>query len=110
MALSFRSSSPETRIFIHRQEDGRQRVCRAERHSGERQWKLSLEHPDGQRWSASFNGDQNELPLAIGHLLESKQNEFVQAKARGDRPPAVARDTSIRVDMAGNELGAVVVR
>jgi hypothetical protein len=88
--LTFRSSSPETKVFIDREPDGRQRVCRATREHGERQWKLSLEHPDGTRWSGSFSGDKAELPLAMVRMLADRENEFVQGRARGDRPPQPA--------------------
>lgn len=109
MALTFRSSRPEVRVFIDREPDGRQRLCRAERFGGERQWQLTLEHPDGQQWSGTFNGDANELPLAMGMMLADKQNEFVQAKQRGDKPPAPVHDASVPVDATGNYLAATIV-
>ena len=65
MTLTYRSSSPETKVFVDREPDGRQRVCRAERHSGDRAWSLRLEHPDGQSWGGSFTGDAAELPQPL---------------------------------------------
>jgi hypothetical protein len=106
MSLTFRSSSPEAKIFIDRQPDGRQRVARATRESGARQWQLSVEHPDGQRWNGSFNGERSEVVLALGQMLAKTENEFAQAKARGDKPSAPTRDLNVRVDANGNDIGA----
>ena len=98
MTLTYRSSSPETKVFVDREPDGRQRVCRAERHSGDRAWSLRLEHPDGQSWGGSFTGDAAELPLAMAKMLADRQNEFVQARSRGDRPPQEPYDPNRRIE------------
>src|SRR5437016_1157781 len=106
MTLTFRSSTPEMKVFIDRQPDGRQRVARATREAGARQWELRVEHPDGQTWNGSFNGERSEVVLALGQMLERTENEFDQAKARGDRPPAPSRDLNVRVDEFGQDIGA----
>lgn len=108
MSLVFRSSAPETKIFIDRQPDGRQRVARATRESGARQWTLKVEHPDGQTWNGSFNGQPGEVLLALGEMLSRTENEFAQAKARGDKPPETSRDLNVRVDEVGGDVSAPV--
>ena|SRR5882724_11040518 len=108
MSLTYRSSTPEMKVFIDRQPDGRQRVARATREAGARQWDLRVEHPDGQFWNGSFNGDRAEVVLALGQMLERTENEFAQAKARGDKPPPPSRDLNVRVDEFGGDVAAPI--
>lgn len=108
MTLTFRSSIPESRIFIERDPDGRQRVARATRESGNRQWALAVEHPAGQVFRGSFNGQPGEVVLAPGQMLSRTENEYVQAKARGDKPPEKSRDLNVRVDEFGGDVSAPV--
>ena len=88
MALTFRSSQPETKVVIEREPDGRQRVARATKNDGStRHWDLRVEHPNGQSWGATFNGDGAAVVVALGQMLAGTENQWKQSRAAGDRPP-----------------------
>ena len=98
MALSFRSSTPESQTIVQQDPDGRTRVAVAVRNLGStRHWDLRVEHPSGQSWNGSFTGEKNEVPLALADMLNRTQNEFVSDKARGDRPASQPYDHNRRV-------------
>jgi hypothetical protein len=98
MPLTYRSSTPETRIIIERQPDGRQRVARAVKNpSSDRLWDLSVEHPIGPALSGTFNGASAEVNVALAQMLARTENEWITDRARGDRPPAGTRDANVRV-------------
>ena len=93
MALTFRSSIPESFALIGRDPDGRQRSVTATRPSNAFYWDLQLRHPSGQSWQAQYHGAGNAGILdAMSELMRSKDAEFKQDKARNDRPPAEQRD------------------
>ncbi len=84
MVLTFRSSIPESFTLIGVDSDGRKRVCVASKNDDDFHWQLALSHPSGQTWSGSFHGP-NVLD-ALTEMLASKDSEFKQDRARGDRP------------------------
>jgi hypothetical protein len=99
MALTFRSSTPESQTIVQQDADGRTRVAVAVRNLGStRHWDLRVEHPSGQSWNGSFTGEKNEVPLALADLLNRTQNEFVSDKARGDRPASKPYDYNRRIE------------
>jgi hypothetical protein len=91
----FRSSSPERFELVGTEPSGRRRVVVAEKFPDDFNWKMRLIHPSGQTWPATFHGP-NVLD-AMAELLASKDVEFKQDASRGDRPPAEAKDTNVRV-------------
>jgi hypothetical protein len=98
MTLTYRSTTPETRILIERQSDGRQRVARAVKNpDSDRQWLLSVEHPSGRAMSGTFTGQPAEVNIALSQMLARTENEWITDRDRSDRPPPQARDTSVRV-------------
>ncbi len=87
MTLTFRTSTPEQRVVIEREPDGRQRVATATRNSGSHEhWDLKVTHPSGQNWNGTFNGSGVNVTVALAEMLARTQNEFRDDKARGDRP------------------------
>jgi hypothetical protein len=90
MALTFRSSIPETFTLTGVDTTGRKRTVTATRESGEFYWDMTLRHPSGQTWPARFHGP-NVLD-AMSELMTSRDAEFKQDGARGDRPPAQMPD------------------
>jgi hypothetical protein len=96
MALTFRSSISETFTLTGMDTHGRKRAVTATKASNDFHWKLRLVHPSGRNWDASFHGP-NVLD-AMTELLTSKDIEFKQDGARGDRPPAEAFDGNVRVN------------
>ena len=101
MALTYRSSIPESFTIIGTDADGRQRVATATRHSGDFNWRLNLRHPSGEFWEGSYRapgGSNAGVIDALGELMRQKDQAFKIDKARGDRPPPAPRDTSRSVD------------
>jgi hypothetical protein len=95
MALVFKSSTPETFKIVGVDTDGRQRVATATRSDG-RRWELKLTHPSGRTWSGDFHG--HNILDALGELLNSKEDEYKAAKARGHKPEPQPYDYNRRVD------------
>jgi hypothetical protein len=87
MVLTFLSSRPEIKVVIEREADGRQRVARATKTGSTRHWDLGVEHPNGQSWDATFNGDGAAVVVALGQLLAGTENQWKTSRAAGDRPP-----------------------
>jgi hypothetical protein len=84
MSLTFRSSTPQQFTITGRDPDGRVRTATATREHGEFNWDMSLQHPSGRNWQAAYHGEA--ILDALGELIVSKDMEFKQDKARGDRP------------------------
>lgn len=84
MVLTFRSSIPETFKVVGIDTDGRERAAVATRLPGGQRWELRLQHPSGRHWEGTFHGP-NVLD-ALGELLNSKEVEYKQSKARGHKP------------------------
>jgi hypothetical protein len=98
MVLTYKSSTPETRVVIEREPNGRQRVARATKdQSAARQWNLRVEHPNGRNWDGTFSGPSAEVTLALAQMLAQTEYEWVQDRERGDRPPSQAADRNVRV-------------
>lgn len=96
MVLVFRSSLPEEFVVCGRDPDGRSRMATATRQSGAFNWELKLEHPSGRNWSGTYHGEA--ILDALSELLTSKEIEFRQARARGDRPEGQLYDHNRQVD------------
>jgi hypothetical protein len=110
MVLTYRSTTPETRVIIERESDGRQRVARATKAADSfRQWDLRVEHPSGQVRTGIFRGDGAEVNLALAQMLSDSEAEWRQEKARGDRPAPGQRDLNAPVRTTG-EMGMAPVR
>jgi hypothetical protein len=84
MALTFRSSTPEKFELVGTDPAGRRRVVTATKTPGAFNWDLRLQHPSGRNWQATYHGAG--VLDAMGELMNSKNAEFLQDKARGDRP------------------------
>jgi hypothetical protein len=111
MSLTFRSSTPEERVIIERGRDGSQRVCRAvQSDHNPKHWNLSLEHPSGMRWPATFHGDGNTVQVAMTQMMMDRENEYRNEAARGHRPAPQDRDYSVRVDEFGNNIAAPITQ
>jgi hypothetical protein len=99
MALTFRSTTPETRTVVEQEADGRQRVAVAIRdHGSTRHWNLQVRHPSGEHWSGTYTGDTNNVVTALNEMLARTENEFRTDKARGDRPRPTVPDFSRPVE------------
>jgi hypothetical protein len=96
MSLTYRSTIPEEFKIVGRDPDGRTRVATATRASGDNEWDMRLEHPSGRHWSGSFRGEN--ILDALGELIVSKDTEFKQDKARGDRPHTEPYDSNRRIE------------
>jgi hypothetical protein len=96
MTLTFRSSIPEEFKIVGRDTSGRERVATARREPGAFNWNMNLQHPSGRSWQATYHGEA--VIDALGELLCSKDGEFKQDKARGDRPHTAPFDGSRRVE------------
>ena|SRR5215510_10099539 len=94
--LKFKSSTPETFMLLGRDEHGRERIVTARKHPDRFNWDLKLTHPSGENWPATFHGP-NVLD-AMSELMRSKDIQFKQDRARGDRPREEPRDNSRSVD------------
>src|ERR1700730_3358726 len=100
MALTFKSSTPESFSIIGREPNGATRVAVATRVDGSgNRWNLSLQHPSGRSWRGDFHG-QNVID-ALGELLNSKDVEYRQERSRGYRPEPATRDNSVSVNIDG---------
>src|ERR1700761_1161663 len=96
MALTFRSSIPESFTLVGTDSDGRQRRVTATKRSDQFYWDMRLDHPSGRNWQAQFSGPQ--ILDAMSELMRSRDTEFKQDKARGDRPHTEPGDQSRSVD------------
>jgi hypothetical protein len=111
MALTFRSSVPETQLLAQHDPDGRSRYAVATRNLGStRHWDLRVQHPSGQSWNGTFNGEKNEVPLALADMLSRTENEFKSDKARHDRPASQPYDHNRRVVDAASPIIPVTRR
>jgi hypothetical protein len=112
MPLTFKSTSHEELIMIHCEPDGRRRVAKAiQSDYNKRHWTVSLEHPSGQQWSGVCTGNKAEIGLGLTKLMADHEMEFIQDRARGDRPPASnGRDLNVRVDSYGRDVDAPIVQ
>jgi hypothetical protein len=107
MALTFRSSTPETFHIIGREPNGAQRVATATRVDGSgNRWNLQLQHPSGRSWKGDFHG-ANVID-ALGELLNSKDVEYKQERSRGYRPEAPTRDNSVSVNIDGTSPPPII--
>jgi hypothetical protein len=78
----------EIKCLIERDETGRERRVTATR-GGPQQpdfWTLELEHPDGQKFSDRIHGNHRVVCVKMENMLDERRRDFVQARARGDRP------------------------
>jgi hypothetical protein len=96
MSLTFRSSTPQEFTITGRDPDGRTRTATATRERGDFNWNMRLQHPSGRNWQATYHGEN--ILDALGELIVSKNIEYVQDKARGDRPPSQPYDHNRQVD------------
>ncbi|MES5485948.1 hypothetical protein QMZ05_24610 [Bradyrhizobium sp. INPA03-11B] len=96
MSLTFKSSRPESFRLVGTDANGRTRVATAQKQSGDFYWSLRLEHPSGRNWQAQYHGQA--VLDALGELMRSKDNEYVQDRARGDRPHTDAADLNYAVN------------
>jgi hypothetical protein len=91
VVLSYRSSTPEVFKIIGQDSDGSRRVAVATKIPGSQErWDLQLQHPSGRTWNGVFNGP-NVLD-ALGQLVNDKDVEYKQERARGHRPEPEVRD------------------
>jgi hypothetical protein len=110
MVLTFKSSRREELVMVHREPDGRQRVARATQSDyNPRHWEVELQHPSGQVWSGTATGNKAEVGIVLTRLMSDHEQEFVQDRARGDRPPAENRDHSVRISEDGRDLAPQLV-
>jgi hypothetical protein len=101
MVLTFRSTISEVFKIIGEDSDGSRRVATATRVPGSQErWELQLTHPSGRNWNASFNGP-NVLD-ALGALVNDKNVEYVQEKARGHKPEPKMRDMNRQIPDTGD--------
>lgn len=92
MSLTYRSSSPTKFEIIGTDPDGRRRVVTATKQPSDFAWQMRLDHPSGRHWEASFHG--GNILDGMTELLASKDAEFVNDKARGDKRHEPAYDYS----------------
>jgi hypothetical protein len=85
MPITFRSTIPEKVYMIHQDRYGRRQVLEATRDDGERDWSMHVTIPSGQRWDAKYSGDVG-LYDAVTEFMNSKRNDFISDRDRGDRP------------------------
>jgi hypothetical protein len=107
MALTFRSTTPETFVLSGVDTAGRRRTVTATKESGENSWDMTLRHPSGMTWPARYHGDTGILD-AMCELMNSKDVEYRIDKGNGDRPPAPHRDLNVRVDEFGQDIAAPI--
>jgi hypothetical protein len=99
MAIEFKPSAPEYHMLTRQDEYGRERVAIAVR-TGPHNWEITLAHPD-QKWKANLNNARDgEVDDYLSRFMDQKNNEFVQARLRGDKP-AVKIETSRAVPVGG---------
>ncbi len=96
MSLNFRSSTPEQFQIIGIDTSGRRRTVTATKEPGAFNWEMRLQHPSGRHWEARYHGPA--ILDAMGELMVSQDAEFVQDKARGDRPHEDRFDYNRSVD------------
>ena|SRR5215475_9681620 len=109
MPLKFKSSSPETFMLLGRDEHGRERIVTATKYADQFNWQLKLTHPSGQSWPGTFaapGGGNAGIIDAMGDMMRSRDSEFVQDRARGDRPREQPRDNTRSVDGAPAPISA----
>jgi hypothetical protein len=112
MTLTFKSSIPESFRLIGTDPDGRQRMVTASKNPGDFHWRLNLRHPSGENWNAMFHAPGGAGILdAMSELMRSKDAEFRQDKARGDRPrERQAFDHNRSVDGYAPPIGGTIRR
>ena len=109
MALTFKSSSQETKVVIDREPSGRQRIGRAvQSEHNDQLWRLEVEHPNGKRWPGTFHGSGEEAIVALAEMMSRTKNEYIQDRARGDQPPPETRDRNVPVDDLGQNIAAPI--
>jgi hypothetical protein len=97
---TYRSTIAQAFVLSGRDEFGRVRVAEAVKQSDDRTWQMTLRHPSGQSWQARYSGDVGVLD-ALAELLNSKNNDYVADRDRGDRPRDVMsadRNRAVRED------------
>ena len=111
MALTFRSSTPETKIVVDRDSTGRQRVGRAvQSESNPRWWNITIENPSGRVTPATFHGTGLEAVVAIADLMNRDAHEYGQERQRHDRREQPYPDRNVALDERGNNIGAAPIR
>ena len=101
MVLTYRSTTPATFKIIGEDTDGSRRVAVATRIPGSQvRWDLQLQHPSGRTWNGTFSGP-NVLD-ALGQLVNEKNPEYIQERARGHRPEPQMRDANRRLPEVGD--------
>jgi hypothetical protein len=89
MPLTFRSSIPESFTITGRDPDGRTRTVIATKGANDFNWNMRLQHPSGENWNATYRapgGGNGGILDAMSELMRSKDSEYKQDRARGDRP------------------------
>jgi hypothetical protein len=104
MVLRFKSSTPEQFTLIGRDSHGRERSVTATKHSNDFNWQMRLQHPSGENWQATYHGPGGILD-AMSELMRSKDAQFVQDRARGDRPPQRPFDYNRRIEADDFAIG-----
>jgi hypothetical protein len=96
---TYRSTIPEKVIMVHQDCYGRRQVLEAVRDDGERDWDMHVTIPSGQRWDAKYSGDVG-LYDAVTEFMNSKRNDFVASRDRGDKPRSAYpdRNRAVRED------------
>jgi hypothetical protein len=101
MVLTYRSTIAEVFKIIGEDSDGSRRVAVATRIPGSQaRWDMQLQHPSGRTWNGVFNGP-NVLD-ALGQLVNEKNPEYIQERARGHRPEPQMRDMNRQLPDTGD--------
>jgi hypothetical protein len=111
MALTFRSTTPETKIVVDRASNGRQRVGRAVQSAhNPRWWDITIENPSGRVTPASFHGTGLEAVVAIADLMNRDEHEYETERQRSDRKEQPYPDRSVGLDEQGNNIGGAAIK
>ncbi|MGJ4939298.1 hypothetical protein ACQR1W_01890 [Bradyrhizobium sp. HKCCYLS1011] len=99
MVLTFQSTIAESFELIGTDARGRRRIATASKAPQDFYWQLELRHPSGDRWEGRYHGNSGVLD-ALAELLNSRDQQFKQDAARGDRPRADLADPNRAVNEA----------
>lgn len=111
MVLTFRSTTPETKLVIDRDSTGRQRVGKAvQSEHNAKFWNISIENPSGSVTPATFCGTGLEAVVAIADLMNRGSHEYELDRQRGDRRETPYPDKNVSIDEDGHVIGGAPVR